>query len=135
MFKKKLWKKKKTVGNFHHTVDSLIKQPYIILPIHHTVLYPIGYFSNHGTSYGNLFLPIDNSLSNHLNSYSISHLPKRKIRKWKSNPGIKVEKFDSTWKEIQLFVVLGFPAQLFLCPAWTSGGIHMCNLIFHFLTV
>lgn len=59
--------KKKTTGNFHHTLDSLIT-----LTIHHMAFCPMGYFSNQVTGYRNLLLPVDYSFSNHLNSYSIS---------------------------------------------------------------
>lgn len=118
-------KKRKTTGNFRHTLDSLMKKPQIILLIHLPAFHPMGCFSNQVTSYENLLLPVDNSLTNSLNSYSISHPPKRKRRKRKPNP----EKSDSMCKESNCLQFCYFSALRELLQV-----AHKHNLIWHCLT-
>lgn len=106
--RKKLWK-----NNIQE------RKPCLMLPTHLTAFYPMGSFSNKVTSYGYLLLPIDNSLTKSLESYSRPHSPERKRRKWKPHPEKNPEKFDSTRKENNclrvsclLFSYFGAPCEL-----------------------
>lgn len=80
--RKKLWGKKKKNYSEESSHLGLPDKEAMCDPTYSCHrFYPIGYFSNQVTSYRDLLLPIDNSFTNILDSYSISNPPKRKRRK------------------------------------------------------